>query len=334
MKKILVTGASGFIGRNIVRNLIDAGFDVRAQYRRTHPPQELEKRSGSGPELVRVDLLKAMRKGELAALVEGVETVVHAAAKVSTTGSRRSFEAINVNVTRELLKSAQACGCRRFVYLSSMAVHGFGDHLFTTESGPYYRLITNYQKTKKASENIVVGFGGGEMNTLVLRPGMVYGPGDTTTLKPVFDLLMAGKMPLIGKFDVYSCPVYIDDFVQAVRLAVDYDGSPGEVFNIAGNDMVTLREAVFAVSADLGVQAPRVSIPPRVAIIAGSFLDIAHRLFGIADEPLISRYLAEQLSHNFHFSSDKAKALLGYSPRVDWHHGLKLAVAAYKRQNA
>ncbi len=138
---------------------------------------------------------------------------------------------------------------------------------------------------------------------------------------------------MIGGFHVYSCHVYIDDFVQAVKLAVEADGLNGEVFDIAGDDMVTLREAIFTAAALMGTDAPKIDLPPMLANTAGAVLDLFHRVFRIDREPLVSRYLAQQLSNNFHFSSEKAKKLLGYSPGVNWQEGIKKTVEAYLREN-
>lgn len=333
MQNILVTGASGFIGRNITKTLQRAGYKVRALYRRAEPPRELNEAAESGAELIRGDLVKMLGNNAAAELVEGVEVIIHTAAKVTTTGKWSAFEKINIDVTSDLLKRAEDEGVKRFVYLSSMAVHGFGEHMFSNEAGPYYRLITNYQKSKKAAENLVSAYRGDRLSTIILRPGLVYGPGDTTTLKPALDLLSAGKMPMIGGFHVYSCHVYIDDFVQAVKLAVEADGLNGEVFDIAGDDMVTLREAIFTAAALMGTDAPKIDLPPMLANTAGAVLDLFHRVFRIDREPLVSRYLAQQLSNNFHFSSEKAKKLLGYSPGVNWQEGIKKTVEAYLREN-
>ena len=333
MKSILVTGASGFIGRNVTNVLQKAGYQVRAQYRRAEPPEELVKAAESGVELVREDLVGLLKSDGYERLLDGIDAIVHIAAKVTTTGSWRLFREINIDVTRELLHQAEISGCRRFVYLSSMAVHGFGPHSYSSETGPYYKLISNYQKSKKASENIVIGYPGDTPSTVVLRPGLVYGPGDTTTLKPAMDLLSTGKMPMIGGFNVYSCHVYIDDFVQAVKLALEAEGVKREIFDIAGDDMVTLRDAIFTAAKLMGKDQPKTNIHPRVAAAAGFVLDSVYKVLRIQSEPLISRYLAQQLSYNFHFSPEKAKKMLGYAPRISWKEGLRKAVESYMLNN-
>jgi 2-alkyl-3-oxoalkanoate reductase len=333
MKHVLVTGASGFVGRNITRALVNAGYRVKAQYRREKPPEELLKAARGGAELIRADLIDIMAKDSASMLVDGVDGIVHTAAKVSPTGPRRGFDVINVDVTKWLQESAAGMGCRRFVYLSSTAVQGFGEHFSSSESGPYFKMVSNYQRSKKAAENIVAAFEHHTMATTVLRPGFVYGPGDTKILKLVFDLLASGRLPMIGGFDVYNCFLYVDDLMQAVMLALESPQAAGEVFNITGDDVVTLREAVFAAAGLMGKPEPRINIPAWLAKAAGAFVGFIYTFLRISGDAIISPYLMHQLSSNYHFSSDKAKKLLGFAPRVDWQEGLKKSMDAYRKEN-
>jgi len=333
MKLVLVTGASGFVGRNITKALLKAGYRVRAQYRRAKPPKELLEAAQGGAELIRADLIDEMTHDIPSKLLDGVAAIVHTAAMVSTTGPRSAFDLINVDVTRWLLEKGAESGCRRFVYISSTAVQGFGHHMFSSEEGPYFRLVSNYQKSKKAAENVVTALDHKTMSFTVLRPGFVYGPGDTKILKSVFDLLAAEKLPLINGFNVHNCFLYIDDLSQAVMLSLESPNARNEIFNIAGDDLVTLREALATAAELLNKPAPRVNIPVWVAEAAGRVLEGLFWLFRIKGEPTLSRYLVGQLSTDYHFTSDKAKRLIGFAPTMEWQNGLKKVMEAYKEEN-
>ena len=328
MKNVLVTGASGFIGRRVTEILVRNGYNVRAQYRRVDPPNALKEAALRGAELVRADLSCA---GTATDLVQGMQYVIHTAGLVAMTGSRRDFDEINVEATEALLAAASSAACTKFLHLSSMSVHGFGEHVDSDEAGPYYRLISHYQRSKKAAENVVSAYDGRQLAWTILRPGLVYGPGDTTTLKPVFDLLSSGKLPMVGGFGVYNCLIYIDDLVHAMLGALESDNATGEIFNISNSEKVLLRDALFYAAELLGARAPRRSIPPGLAYAAACLLELVYRLPFLRGEPMITRYLAAQLSGNFHFSSQKTVRLLDYAPRISWKEGLRKAVEAYRR---
>jgi nucleoside-diphosphate-sugar epimerase len=333
MKRVLVTGASGFVGRSITKRLLSAGYQIRAQYRRESPPDGLVEASREGADLVRCDLVRLTAENRLGTLLEDVWGVVHCAARVSQTGPKSLFETINIDVTKALLESAAAFGCRRFLYIGSMAVHGFGNHFESGEDGPYFRLSSHYQRTKKIAENIVIASRYKSLSTTVLRAGLVYGPGVSTVLKIVMELIAMHKLPMIGGFGVYNCFVYVEDFAEAVSLALASNGAEGEIFNITGDGQVTVKEAAVGAAKLMGKPPPRINIPAWTALSAGIVVDRIYALFRLRGEPMISRYLAEQLRSDFHFSSAKAKRLIGYAPQVDWENGLEQTVAAFMKAN-
>jgi 2-alkyl-3-oxoalkanoate reductase len=323
-----VTGASGFIGRNITQVLVRNGYRVRAQYRRADPPEALRDAARMGAELVRADLRDTNAPTDL---VRGVQCVIHSAGLVAMTGPRGQFEDTNIGATAALLSAASSAHCDKFVYVSSMSVHGFGKHVESDETGPYYRLCSHYQRSKKAAENMVTSYDTRKLAWSILRPGLVYGPGDTTTLKLVFDLLASGKLPMLGGFGVYNCLVYIDDLVQAIVRALESDRATGEIFDIANGEKVLLRDAVKYAALLMGTPAPRYSIPKWLVSVAAYVLESLYRLPLLRGEPIITRYLATQLSWDFHFSSQKSVRLLGYAPQVSWREGIRRAVEAYKK---
>jgi nucleoside-diphosphate-sugar epimerase len=331
VKRVVVTGASGFVGRGIVTALLEVGYQVVAQYRRENPPEELREAAAKGADLFRCDLLRASEEKRLADLLTDAWGVVHAAANVSLTGPKSHFESTNVDVTRELLDAAAAAGCKRFLYVGSMAVHGFHEHFDTTENGPYYRLSCHYQRTKKAAENIVIGIKYRELTATVLRAGFVYGPGASTIMSLVLELVAKEKLPLLGGFDVYNCFVHVRDFARAVCLSLEAPAAAGEVFNIAGDNQVTLKEAAVAAAEIMGKRPPRIKLPAGLALGAGIILERIHTALRLPGEPILSRYIAGQLTSNFHFNSGKAKRLLGFAPAVGWESGLRETVEAYMK---
>ena len=326
-ERILVTGASGFIGGHIATALAADGRSVRAQYRRPDATLALTALAERGTEIVRADLSDLEQVAEI---TKGVSGVIHAAAHMSDFGPYDGFHRINYQATVDLLESARDEGCRCFLYVSSISVHGFGPHVDTTEEGPYYPLRSNYQKTKKLAEDFVLSQTGTGMKCTAIRPGLVYGPGDHTTLGPVLQLLNRRVMPLIGGFRRLNCPVYIDDVVDGATLAFDSPESDGLVFNLTSGERTNLREPLLYASRLLGVPRPRLNIPFPVAFAAAALLESDARLIHARNAPILTLYRVAQLANDFHFSIDRACQVLGYKPRVGLHEGLRMAIESMR----
>lgn len=327
--KVLVTGASGFIGGWVARELCARGDEVRAVYRRSSSPPHLERLKAAGAELRRLELASPE---EAAAAVAGVDAVVHAAARTGDWGPAEAFYEQNVAVTRNVLEAARASSCRAFVYLGSTAVHGFGPHVDTTEEGPYYPHVHPYQVTKKMAEELVLARNAPGFRTTTVRPGTVYGPGDTTTFYPLLDAQKRGVKGTVGGGRSLTCPVYVEDLVRALLLALGTERSAGEVFNVTGGERVTWRELLDYTAELLGVRPvidPPLPVARALAYLLGG-LFAALRIPTTATAPPLTRYRIEQVTQDYHFSIAKASRLLGYVPRVAWREGLRRTVEAYR----
>jgi 2-alkyl-3-oxoalkanoate reductase len=324
--RIVVTGASGFVGGSVARALVDRGVFVRAVYRRSEPPQALRLLARRGAELVRADLERESCAG---ALVAGCSSVVHAAAKVLDYGRAGDFERANVETTRSLITAAAEAGCSRFLYVSSIAVHGFGRHVDSTENGPYYPLESAYQRTKFAAENLVRSDGRGRIETVVVRPGLVYGPGDTTTLTPLFDLLVAGRLPRLEGFANLNCPIYIDDLARGIVLALEHPAATGATLDVVSGEKVALGEAIDFAARELRVPSPSRRLGNRAARLIATVGEWASAATGYGFRPPLTRYLVSQLSNDFHFAPQTIEELLGFRAEIEWREGIRRAVADY-----
>ncbi|RKX79817.1 MAG: hypothetical protein DRP87_01660 [Spirochaetes bacterium] len=335
---VLVTGASGFIGRHLARVLMERGYSVRAVYRRENPPLMLKELETKGAELLRLDL----SVGEnLLRAVSGVDRVIHAAAIASDWGKYEIFHKYNYEMAISLLEASKESGCSVFVYLSSVSVHGFGNHVESTEEGPYYPPVSFYQETKKKAEDYVLAqnqtgydkegnkLSGRALKTTVIRPGNVYGPEDGTTFFPIFEAMERGIMGYIGKGHTLTCPVYVEDLAEAVILAMEKEESAGKCFNITGGERVTWRELLKYCSSLLGCKPPVLSIPVPAAFFLAHLMEFIFKMIGIKSAPPLTLYRVAQLSHNYHFNISRAEKLLGFKPKIPWKEGFKRTVLDY-----
>lgn len=329
-RRVLVTGASGFLGGWIARGLAERGYAVRALYRRPRPPAFLEALAASGAEVERRDL---DWPEDARAAVRGMAAVVHAAALASDWGDAELFRRQNVGVTARMLEEARAAGCEAFVFLGSLSVHGFGPHVQTTEEGPYYPLGNPYQRTKKQAEEAVLAANGPGFRTVVLRPADVYGPGDTTTFYRLLSAQQRGIRGTLGGGLRLVSLLAVEDLVQAVVLALERERSAGQVFNLTSGEPNTWRQLLGYTASLLGVR-PWLELPLFVARPAAAVLSAVYAFLGIRKDPPLTPYRVEHVAYDFDFSIEKAQKLLGYSPAVGWREGLARTVAAYREERS
>jgi nucleoside-diphosphate-sugar epimerase len=272
------------------------------------------------------------RKEETDRALEGCSAVVHAAGKVGDWGDKDAFKRVNTDLTERLIRSAESLSIERFIYISSISVHGFGPHRNSTEKGPYYPLVSAYQRTKCDAEKLVILKGSEQLKMTVLRPGNVYGPGDTTTFYNIFDAMLQGIMPMIGSGKKLTCPVYVDDFADSVVLSLKNPRSIGEIFNITGGERVTWRDILYYSSSLMGIDPIRFPLPPASAVIAAYVAENSYRLLGIQGEPPLTKYRVDHVTHDFHFDISKAEELIGFQPATDYRTGFKKTINAYLAQ--
>jgi 2-alkyl-3-oxoalkanoate reductase len=338
--KALVTGASGFIGSRLCAVLAAKGYSVRAMYRRETPPPELSAlaspagggaAAGGRVELFRGDLEDEARVAEA---VLGMDAVIHAAALASDWGPLELFIRQNYDATARLLEAARDAGARRFVYVSSAQVHGYGSHVDTTERGPYYPLKYPYQITKAMAEEYVLAQDSSAFGTVAIRPCNVYGPGDHTSTYPMLDAVMAGYFGYLGPGEALTCPVYIDDLCEGIAAALESAEASGEAILLTDGMKVRWKDYAAAFYEAVGSRRGPRSLPRPLAYAAAAAMTAAARAARSRKRPLLTLYVVEQGSRDFHFSNEKARSLLGFEPRVFYEEGIALTANAYIREKA
>lgn len=328
--RALVTGGGGFLGRYIVERLLARGDAVRVLGRRRYP--ELEP---LGVETVQADV-----RDERAVVntCEGIETVFHTAAHVVLWGRWSDCYAINVQGTRHVIAGCQAQGVRRLVYTSTPSVIFDGSDLCgVNETAPYPAHYTcAYPATKAIAERAVIEANGTRgLLTCALRPHLVWGPRDSHLLPTIIQRARARRLFMVGDGANQVDMTYVENCADAHLLAADRltSGSPvaGGVYFISQGKPVALWEFLNDLFRRIGVPPVTKRIPHRVARALGAVNEVLYRLWPVG-EPLITRFVADELAASHYFDISKATRDLGYQPRVSTEEGLVRLAAFLEEQ--
>lgn len=321
--KVLISGAHGFLGSHLTEGLLSAGDDVTAL---VSPWGDLGNLAAviSHPrlEIVRADLTDPL---SLAGICDGVDAVVHAAARVADWGPWEAFRRTNVEGTRALLASAQAGGSGRFVFISSVAVHRYsGFRNADTRTLPRDNDTNPYAYSKILAEDLLTSQK--SVEPVIVRPGLwPFGPRDRT-FERVAHALARGTLPLVKGGEAVLNTSYAGNFVTGVRLALTRPEAAGNAYVISDDGMPSWRELFAELAELLGGSKPRLSLPGRPTKAVASGVESAWSALFPRSEPPVTRYRAGLMLHDVHFSNRHAREELGYEPETSWVDGLKVSV--------
>jgi len=316
--KALVTGATGFLGAATVARLRADGVYVRALVRAASAPCEVDERCVG-------DLRDTP---SLARAVAGVDWVIHAGARVSTSGPWEEFEAVNVRATQALIDCAAAAGVRRIVHVSSLSVYAVpADGVRVTEDSPYDDSAGErglYARSKLAADQVASRAMQGGAPVTIVRPGLLYGPG---RLPPLARRVAAlGPVRMLLASPDYLLPLaFVDNVADAIGLAARSERAQGRAYTIVD---VHARQADYArlYRQVSGARWVPVYAPLAVLRAAVSGAEHAARLLGRSSP--ITRHQVERTLRSATFETRRAHDELGWQPRVPMEEALRCSFAA------
>ncbi len=344
MCKVFVTGAGGFLGGWVVECLQRAGIPVRAGIRRWNSAVRLARQS---TDLAECDILSPR---QLQDAMAGCDAVVHCAV---------GDEQVTVSGTRNVLNAARDLHVQRVVHLSSVAVYGKVPGV-VDEDCPRRSRGNPYARYKIAAEEVCEQFAANGLPVVILRPTIIYGPFSTAWTVSFGYRLCSGTWGTLGQAGEGKCNlVYVTDVVQAIYRALHAPCSPGEVFNINGDEIITWNEYFVRFNEMLGrgplptLNARRIAAKARLmapvrrcARFALSRLNrvvmnlhaqsaLAAHTMKFAESSLKLTPTSEQLKLygvDVRYRIDRAQASLGYAPQVGVSQGLDRCVAWLRQQ--
>lgn len=323
MGKLLITGASGYIGGKLAKYYLEEGTDVRLLLRRPDRlPSNLKERCS----WVQGDITQPET---LPAAVEKVEAVISAAGLLGNWGLpyQKLFE-VNVTGALNLIQAAFNAGVCRFIHLSAGGVTGpLCKDLANETYSP--APVTDYERTKWEGEKRALEEALKEnLNLLVVRPTFTYGPGDPHKLN-LFRAVKKGRFAYIGNGYSTVHPVYIDDLVVGIDSALKSNLKQTSII-IGGPAPVTKRQLVEGIANALGVRKPTLFVPVFMAEILANVCELTAGILRFNPPLTKSRVLA--LSKNWGYDIRKAREELGYQPQIDLQEGLRRTVSWYQER--
>ncbi|WP_027015206.1 NAD-dependent epimerase/dehydratase family protein [Comamonas composti] len=322
---VLVTGATGGLGRNAVEFLQGRGRNVRATGRDGSVGKTL---AAGGAEFVALDLARASRSA-FESLVDGVQAVWHCAALSSPWGRAQDFLAANVKATQGLAQAAVARGVERFVHVSTPSL--YFDYSHRRDIDEDFRpahYVNHYARTKAEAEQVIrdLALRDGGTRFVMLRPRGIFGPHDRVLFPRVLRLVRerGGRLPMPRAGQACIDLTYVTNVVHAMDLAGRADVASGSVFNITNGEPTSLGHVLGAVLGPLGLDFRLVAVPYPAVDMAARAAETWARMSG--REPTLTRYAAGMLNYDMTLNIARARQQLGYEPVVSLADGLAATV--------
>ena len=321
--KVLVTGASGFLGSHVAEQLARAGHEVVCLVRKSSDTKFLQSISGVALANGAVEDKDAVAKA-----ADGVDAIVHSAGLVKAKRPQ-DFVATNVDGTRNLLEIAldRRTAIRRFVFVSSLAAHGPSDDGSAIADDREPRPVTHYGRSKLAAEQLVVA-AKDDLAVTIIRPPAIYGPRDREMLT-FFEAVAGGFMPVLGDGTQRLSVVFGADAASACIRALEVEHDSGRAYYVEDGAVYTQPMMADLLEKVLGKKAFRMKVPMAVVRLAAH----ATQLYGRALDRavmLTPDKVNELFAPHWVCSSAPIRKELGWMPAVQWEEGARQTADWYR----
>jgi nucleoside-diphosphate-sugar epimerase len=306
-EKVLITGANGFIGNTLMR-----------YYKTQKVPVVGIDLIGNDDDIVQGDIANPET---ISHLLESCDVVVHTAALVSNSIADSDMWRVNVLATHNLIAAAEKYKVRRFVQLSSIVAYGNAAEGELDEDQPVHADGGSYVLTKLASEHTVLAAQArSSLELVIIRPGDVYGPGSRPWIILPLEAINKGQFMLPAKGEGFFRPIYIDDLVRGIALAVSTQEASGEIFNLSCEGYISTKEFFSHHYQWKNKRGPMV-VSTKLALFAAAAATKIANLTGGVNEA--SAATITQLCTKSWFSIAKAERILGWKPEVSFDEGIE-----------
>ncbi len=317
-----MTGGSGFLGARLIATLVQRADGVRGLARSAAAAAAV---TAAGGEAVRGDLddVATLERG-----MAGCDVVFHCAASLAQWGKRAAIERVNVGGTERALAAARQSGVKKFVHVSTEAVLVGGPPIVRADESwprPAHPLGV-YPLTKGLAEEKVLA-ANGALQTMIARPRLIWGPGDTSVLPKVAQAVQQGKFRWIGGGHHLTSTCHVDNIVHGMLLAAER-GRGGQIYFFTDGEPIEMRDFMTRLLATRGVVPDGRSLPRWLARSLASTVEVVWRVFGMKGEPPVTRMAVRLIGEEVTVVDEKARRELGYVPVISRAAGLAALQAA------
>ena len=321
---ILVTGAGGFLGRNLATDLLSKGHKVWNFSRKNHSQLQ-----AMGIETICGDL---QNEADVLAAFKGMDVVFHVASCVGIWGDYEEYYRTNVIGTENVIKASRANGITKLIYTSTPSVVFEGSDICgADETKPYSQKFYNYySQTKTIAEQMVLKANDKNLCTVALRPHQIIGPDDPHLVPRLVNAAKLGRLKIVGTgknlVDITYIQNAVDAHVQAFEKLSPQSPLAGQAYFIGQERPVVLWDFINEILSRHKLPPITRKVPEKVAFNIGLFFESWYRFFKIYGEPPMTRFVSLQFSRSHYFSHQKAKNDFGYDPKISIEQALDLIV--------
>jgi nucleoside-diphosphate-sugar epimerase len=320
--KALVTGGGGYLGGAIVRALIKRGDKVSSLQRSEYPELtslgvKIFKGDMTDPETV----IKAS---------QGNDVIFHVAGMTGVWGDYQDYYHTNVTGTKSVIDACLKNGITKLIYTSSPSVIFNGNHEENVdESFPYPdKYFNHYQRTKSTAEQIILAANNSELATVALRPHLIWGPNDPHLVQRIITRAGKGMLRLVKGNQNLVDTTYIENAAQAHTCAADHldigSSCAGKAYFITNGEPKPMSYIINNILLAHGMNKITKTIPANILFAVGALSEWVYTLLNITREPMMTRFIARQLSCAHWYNIDAAKNDLGYEPHISISEGMQI----------
>ncbi len=327
MDTVLVTGGNGFIGSNLVKRIVELGEWKARVLVLKGTPEDFLAPVRDKIEIVYGDITQS---DTLPLAVRGCAIVFHLAALVTDWGPREKFVKVIYGGTKNICDAAITAGVRRFVQMSSLAVHAYLGYRNADETTPRHNAKFYYGQAKNLAEDYLEEvFKAGKIEPIVIRPGWtIFGENDYATIYQVLENIKAGRFGTINKGRALCNHVYVQNLVDGMIHVAKHPKAAGETFIIA-DKTTTWQEFTEMLSAGIGATTPTLSTPYGVLAPIVWVWEHLWRLFRVKKPPLLTMYRIGIQRRDIDFTPAKIRDRFGFQSRFTFEDGLQKTLAWY-----